>query len=73
MRKRAVFVVSRKLSDVPDSGLSSPGLPEARIALVATLTAEAWVLAGLGTPEYTRAETPISVRSLRSKPPVQGR
>lgn len=73
MSDRVVSIVRRKLSAPPDSGLSVPGTPQHRIALVATLTAEAWSVAGLHIPEYARAATPIHIRTLRAAPPAATR
>ena len=66
-------IVRRKLSDSPDSGLSTHGTPADRVALVATLTAEAWSLAGLRIPKYDRTTAPIHIRPLRAVPPVGAR
>ena len=41
------------------------GTPEERLAAVAELTAEAWRLAGLPLPAYTRATMPILVAILQ--------
>jgi hypothetical protein len=68
MSERVISIVRRKLSDSSDSGLSAPGTPEDRIALVDTLTAEAWSLAGLRIPEYDRSAAPIHIRPLRAVP-----
>jgi hypothetical protein len=73
MSERVISIGRRKLSDPPDSGLSVPGTPQDRVALVATLTAEAWSLAGLRIPEYDRASTPIHIRSLRAAPLTDAR
>ena len=70
MTERVTSIVRRKLRDSPDSGLSAPGTPEDRVALVGTLTAEAWSLVGLRVPEDDRAAAPIHIRPLRAVPPV---
>lgn len=68
MDKRVMSVTRRRLRDAPDSGLSACGTPEERLALVATLTHEAWALAGLALPECDRASWPITIRSLDGTP-----
>jgi hypothetical protein len=73
MSERVMSIVRRKLSDSSDSGLSAPGTPQDRVALVDTLTAEAWSLAGFRIPEYDRATAPIHIRPLRAVPPVRAR
>lgn len=73
MSERAKSILYKKLSDTPDAGLSIRGTPQDRIALLATLTAEAWLLAGLSVPAYERAATPVHIRSLREVPPTGAR
>ena len=73
MTERVISIVRRKLTDSPESGLSATGTPQERVALVATLTAEAWSLAGLRIPEYDRAAAPIHIRPLRAVPPLGAR
>jgi hypothetical protein len=41
------------------------GTPDERVAAVAELTAEAWRLAGLPLPNYSRATMPIVLTTLR--------
>ena len=65
MRDRPTTVTIRGLRDAPDAGLSGPSTPEARLALVDTLTREAWALAGGDPPAYARHDAPVSVRPLR--------
>lgn len=73
MDERVISIISRSLYDSPDSGLSVSGTPEERLALVATLTREAWALAGLVIPAYERANSPVSVRSLHATRPPGGK
>ena len=68
MRPRDSSMTRRHLRDAPDSGLSGETSAEERIALAAILTAEAWALAGLELPSYSRSETPITQRPLRGAP-----
>ena len=68
MRPRDSSITRRHLHDAPDPGLSGETSAEERIALVAILTAEAWSLARLEQPTYSRGEIPITRRPLRSAP-----
>ena len=65
MDERVSTVVVRGLRDAPDAGLSGPSTPETRLALVATLTREAWALAGGEPPPYARQDAPVRLRPLR--------
>ena len=65
IRRRASLTV-RSLRGAPDAGLSAVGTPAECLALVETLTAEAWALAGHDLPTYARAETPVRITALRS-------
>ena len=65
MRRIVTSATVRPLRDRPDAGVSVTGTPESRLALVATLTREAWSLAGLPEPSYERSTMPVRVRPLR--------
>ncbi|MDQ3697586.1 MAG: hypothetical protein M3373_06125 [Gemmatimonadota bacterium] len=65
MRARLSGISIRGLRGPPDTGLSPPTTPEARLALVETLTREAWAITGSAMPTYVRRDTPISIRPLR--------
>jgi hypothetical protein len=65
MDERVCTVTLRGLRDAPDGGLSGPTSPEARLALVETLTREAWALAGGELPPYARCDAPVRLRPLR--------
>jgi hypothetical protein len=65
MSNRVSTVTVRALRDAPDAGLSGPSTPETRLALVETLTAEAWALAGGEPAPYARHDAPVDVRPLR--------
>jgi hypothetical protein len=51
-----------RLGHEPGDDLSASTTPEARLAMVWTLTLEAWSLSGRDLPEYPRSETPVSRR-----------
>ena len=51
-----------RLGDEPGDDLSAATSPEERLAMVGTLTLEAWSLSGQPMPDYRRGETPISRR-----------
>jgi hypothetical protein len=68
MAHRVSSVVLRRLQDAPDAGLSGATTPSLRVALVATLTREAWTLAGLELPAYDRCDAPVSLRPLAVPP-----
>ena len=68
MAHRVSSVVLRRLQDAPDAGLSGATTPSVRVALVETLTREAWTLAGLEIPAYDRCHAPVSLRPLGSSP-----
>lgn len=71
MSRRDVSITLRPLNARPDGGLSEAGSPESRLALVETLSREAWELAGRMTaPPVPRAKLPVSVRPLHT---VSGR
>jgi hypothetical protein len=66
---RASWPVRRyRLGEEPGDDLSRSTSAEERLAMVATLSAEAWALTGTPAPTYARHETPI-VR--RPWPPVR--
>ncbi len=65
MANRVTTVTIRALSDAPDAGLAELGTAASRLALVETLSAEAWALSGLASEESSRARTPVRTRSLR--------
>lgn len=54
-------VVVRALEDGTDDDLSSVTDPAQRIRMMWPLAVEAWQLAGLPLPSYTRANTPSRV------------
>ena len=68
MSRRVVSVQIRALRDAPDAGLSAEGTPSSRLALVETLTAEAWALAGHAIPTCPRSALPVQLRPLREPP-----
>jgi hypothetical protein len=49
-----------QLGHEPGDDLSASTTAEERLAMVATLTLEAWSLSGRRLPDYTRAETPVA-------------
>jgi hypothetical protein len=65
MADRVSTITVRALRAAPDAGTSGPSTPVTRLALVETLTREAWALAGRALPSYARREAPVSVRPLR--------
>ena len=67
MNERVPTILVRGLRDRPDAGLTGPSTPEGRLALVETLTREAWALAGGEPPTYARHETPVRLRPLRPR------
>lgn len=57
--------VIRSLRDhAADGGLFGDTTPEARLALVETLTREAWALAGREPSHRPRAQLPVRLRPL---------
>ncbi|MCA2986391.1 hypothetical protein [Gemmatimonas sp.] len=68
MPERARSVSIRRLHDQPDAGLSGATTPASRLALVETLTHEAFALAGTTAIVYPRHEAPVVVRALRPGP-----
>ena len=64
MADRVTTMTVRALRATPDAGTSGPSTPVERLALVETLTREAWALAGRTLPAYARRDAPVSVRSL---------
>ena len=54
----AVFALGRE----PGDDLSASTTAEERLAMVGTLTLEAWSVAGRRVPAYARGETPICRR-----------
>lgn len=71
MNARVKTVTLRALHDAPDAGLSGPSTPETRLALVATLTREAWTLAGGEPPPSARGDLPVRLRPLRTHRPSE--
>ena len=61
-RRHMVSKVERLVDHTND--MAAAASPEERIALVDVLTREAWQLAGLPMPTYTRSSMPIAVRRL---------
>jgi len=69
MSRRVVSITRRPLNAPPDDGLGEAGSPESRLALVETLSREAWALAGRTTaPLVPRTMLPVSVRPLHTVP-----
>ena len=58
-----VSISLRPLRSAPDAGLSAATTASERMALVETLTLEAWTLAGQGLPSYARADLPVRKRA----------
>ncbi|MES3035668.1 MAG: hypothetical protein V4813_16820 [Gemmatimonadota bacterium] len=73
MTSEPVSITVRPLHSAPDAGLSGVGTAVSRLALVATLTTEAWALAGHDLPTYARADAPVVVSPLRPTPVVRER
>jgi hypothetical protein len=73
MNERVSTVALARLRDVPDAGLSGPTTAETRLALVETLTREAWALAGGEPPPCARHDAPVRMRPLRPNDPTPGR
>ncbi len=69
MPDRQSSISIRGLRDGPDPGLSGATTPVERLALVETLTREAWALARGDRPMYSRHEAPVSVRPLHVNSP----
>ena len=65
MTNRRISIAIRSLFSEPDAGLSASGTAAQRLALVETLTAESWAVAGRAVPTYARAESPVRVGALR--------
>lgn len=61
-----------RLGEEPGDDLSATTTPEERLAMVETLTLEAFALAGLARPSYSRAQSPMARRPLGA-PPTTGR
>ena len=67
-RQRADWPVRRfSLGAEPGDDLSGSTTAEERLAMLWPLTLEAWALAGLPIPSYTRAAAPVSRRKLRGR------
>ncbi len=60
MTARVVPLSSREAGDA-----RMGGTPEERLVALTELTLEAWRLAGLPLPTYTRATMPVSVGTLK--------
>jgi hypothetical protein len=60
-----------RLGEEPTDDLSAVTTPEERLAMMWALALEAWSVAGLALPTYTRAETPV--RCIRRAGPDGGR
>ena len=65
MTNRRASITVRHLRSAPDAGLSAGGTAAERVALIETLTAEAWALAGHDLPTYARSDAPIRIAALR--------
>lgn len=62
---RASWPVRRfRLGDEPGDDLSASTTPEERLAMMETLSREAWVLTGRPFPDYRRDESPVRVVAL---------
>jgi hypothetical protein len=57
-----------RLGEQGGDDLSRETTAEERLAMVSALTLEAWTLAGGSSPAYGRADAPVSVRRLGSRP-----
>lgn len=57
------------LGQEPGDALMERTTPAERVAMVWTLTREAWSLAGLAVPEYPRARAPLRVVEPDAAPP----
>lgn len=55
-----------RLGAEPGDDLSGSTTPEERLAMMWPLALEAWELTGWPLPRYSRGETPVRRRSLRS-------
>lgn len=53
-----------QLGEEPGDDLSSTTTPDERLAMVEALTREAFALAGIPLPSYSRAEAPVARRRL---------
>ena len=73
MTSRTTTLSIKRLHDAADDGLSGPTTPATRLALVETLTREAFALAGGEAAAYPRHEAPVVVRPLRSSLPAMCR
>ena len=63
--RRASWPVRRfRLGEEPPDDLSASTSPEERLALVDTLTREAWALTGRPLPDYRREEAPVRLLKL---------
>lgn len=58
-------VRSFRLGDEPPDDLRATTTARERLAMVWTLTQEAWGLGGLPIPDYPRTKIPVAVRCLR--------
>ena len=65
MDERVRTITMRGLRDTADAGLSGSTSPEERLALVETLTREAWALTGGEPRPYARHDAPVALRPLR--------
>jgi hypothetical protein len=62
-RARSTWPVRKlRLEDDHGEDLSASTTAEERLAMVEILTREAWSLAGLPLPHYSRAKTPMVIR-----------
>jgi hypothetical protein len=57
-----------KLGEEPGDDLSASTTAEQRLAMMAALTNEAWLLAGRTVPDYPRSKAPVRVLRLRDLP-----
>lgn len=71
MPRGPMYVRRFRLGEEPlEVDLGMPTTVEERLALVWTLTREAWALGQREVPTYARAEAPIARRRLRDDAPV---
>jgi len=62
-RARGAWAIRQvKLTEEPLTDERLPADPDARVAMVATLTAEQWALSGEPLPRYARADMPGHLR-----------
>ena len=59
-------VVVKEMSRVVEDDLSASTTAEARLAMMWPLAREAWALAGLDLPRYSRDQAPVRVTTHRA-------